>query len=883
MKNRVIAGLTIAFSLFFIIFVINVTKNLSNAKKDLLKSPNIVDVTDIISSRILVTSKDLPIEGDWSKSEFKDSDWSPIKIPSYQLIKNKEFAAGNFVYYRIKLPQKAFDSLAKLQDESFLALQYVYFSKLDIIINGKFYSSNKPVNSMEASIIVPVKEDLENLISIKGYIKTADTGIDHRDKILLGRGAELTELHRASFKAQTVYQLVFILCKGSILFIFALIFLLIKVDISFGKFFIFGLCAVIEELIAGDYLYGPLNLNQMVFLYNFVNLAGAVAVFLFFAELLNLNFSKLSLQTGTFILAAISVLITSDALYWSHFFNLDSFMKFWNLVTVLVMMCFLPKSIKFDRILFFSLCSTISLYLWGALFSSNIGLNLKAYGNLLLFIMVAYQTFVLFSREQIQMQSNERKLLEQEKMVAIGNTASLLAHDIRKPLEQMKLLLDKVASGNADKAFLNIAKEDIDYSIENVDRQVNDIMNFTKTSKATLTDISFYKLLSHSIKQVMIINQEMDIKLGYKFDADVKVLGDQSRLSGALVNLIGNAVEAIRDIGNKKTGKISFKTYCSETEFIFKIFNDGPQIPDEMLNQIFKPLFTHGKISGTGLGLASVTKTLGDHLGSIKVENIDNEGVEFTVRLNSSSAKDDINLSSFLADSKSYSYNPSSEIITTTRPSLRVLIVENLEANIQHLQKIINELPFNVSLTVVENYELALEQITKTRFDIYILSFGAEFYKKHLNFLSKEVILLGNIDTAELHEIDCQHFQDPLTLKNLNSLAETIYQNRTKVLLVDDTKLIRVAWMMFHGQHNITCVSSPEEALSIIQLQPGMFDVFVLDFHFDNSVMDGEGLGKKIRELRTDAHILISSSIDQKLSLFKSISKRAYEIRNMRY
>lgn len=880
MKNRVIAGLTIAFALFFIVFVINVTKNLSNAKKDLLKSPNIVDVTDVLSSKVLVTSEDLPVEGDWSKPDFADSSWSPIKIPSYQLIKDKNFVEGNFVYYRIKLPKKAFDSLGKLENESFLALQYVFFHKLDIIINGFFYSSNNPVNSMEASIIVPVKEDSDNLISIKGYIKTSDSGIDHRDKILLGKGGELTELHRASYKAQTVYQLVFILCKGSILFIFALIFLLIKVDISFGKFFVFGLCAVVEELIAGDYLYGPLNLNQMVFLYNFVNLAGAVAVFLFFAELLNLKFSKLSIQIGALVLGVISVLITSDALYWSNIFNIDTFMKFWNLVTVLVMVFFLPKSIKFDRILFFSLCTTISLYLWGALFSSNIGLNLKAYGNLLLFVMVAYQTFVLFSREQIQMQTNERKLLEQEKMVAIGNTASLLAHDIRKPLEQMKLLLDKVASGNADKAFLNIAKEDIDYSIENVDRQVNDIMNFTKTSKATLADISFYKLLSHSIKQVMIINQEMDIKLDYKFDADVKVLGDQSSLSGALVNLIGNAVEAIRDIGNKKTGSIRFTTHTSENEFVFKIFNDGPLIPEEMIDQIFKPLFTHGKAKGTGLGLASVSKTLSDHMGSIVVENIEDKGVEFTIRLMVSKEKDDINQGSFFKDSKSYSYNPSNEVSPISLPPLRILVVESEIENLLHLKNIINELPFNVSLTVLQNYEMAAEQITKSRYDLYILSSGKDFYKEYLNYLSKEVILLGQMNAEEL--FGCNHFKSSLNFLDLNNVCESIYDKRMKVFLVDDTKLIRVAWMTFHGQHNITCSSSPEEAINIIELNPQLFDIFVLDYHYENSSMNGEDLAKKILQINRFAKIIISSSVDQQIVGFKSISKRDYELRKLK-
>lgn len=855
---------------------------MSNSKKLIENSVNVSDVTNLISTYLLVTEANMPNDGEWTKSNFNDQDWSKIQIPSYQIVQDKKFKEGNYAYYRIKLPKIAFEKLSSLQNESSLALSVIFFNRLDIVLNGSLFKTNKPSNSAEANVIVPIKEGQDNIICLKAHIVTGDTGIDHRDKILLGKSAELNALYGADYKTQTAFQLVFILCKGSILFIFALIFLLLKVETSFEKFFIFGLCALVEELIAGEYLYGPLNFNQMVYLYNFVNVGATTAVFLFFAELLKNTYSKKIIRILFAVLLIVSTLLAMDALYLNFAVDLTTFMKSWNLMTVSILIYYLPKVIKFDRILFVGLLTSVVLYFWGTLPTNNIGLNYKAYGNLLLFIMVAYQTFSLFRREQIQLHQNERKLLEQEKDVAIGRTANLLAHDVRKPLEQMKLVIDRMMNGQADNDFLEIARIDLDFSLNSVNQQVSDIVNYGKNSNVSLQEISFYKLLSHSIKQIMSIHQEMDLEIEYDFKARMCILGDSSRLTGALVNLISNAVEAIRDIGNRYQGKIIFSTTQLENEFVFHVFNNGPEIPTHLLKDIFKPFFTNGKTNGTGLGLSSVLKAVNEHEGRLEVKNIPGEGVKFSLRLKVGQLIDDPSPYKFLNSSKLYSYTQLRYSPVNEKPSMRFFLFQNNLEIINYFETLATSLPFKPIFTIAKDFDSASDMVRKSRFDIYFLSIdlgGIDLYKQELNFLTHEVLLCANPTEEKPLNLSCDYITNNLKPELFKAKSIKVFNERIKILFVDDTKLFRIAWQMFHGDSCIQCLASPEEALEFAADSLKKIDVFVLDYYYSNSSLNGEELAKRIQLLRPLARVLISSSSLSESSIHTYISKSDFEVR----
>lgn len=878
-KNKIVLVLSCIFSMLFLTYIFKLARDIKKSEENLIASPNVVDVTDAITTKLLILSENYT-EETWSQPSTNDSTWKNVNVPKHRIVQEPEFKEGNFAYYRINVPQKSFHELNHLKNELFLALQYIQFSKLDIYVNGKLFRSNTPIGSEEYLINIPIDESRDNLVAIKGYVKAGDSGINHRGKIIVGKGGELNEIHRKAYKAATVYTLIFLLCKGSILFVFTLIFLVVKVDKFFEKSLLYGFFVLAEDVLTGNYLYEYLNLNQQVYLFNIVDIGIIVFLFLFLSDVLEKKYSKRHVAYIVAALALPSFIIAIDVLHTGHFFNIDHFLKFWNYALILVLFYFAPKVFKEDKVLFSIILISLFLTVWSAVFSDNVGFNFKAFGNLFIFFMVAYQTFILFRRQQNQ-------LTEQEKDVAIGKTAAHLAHDVRRPLDQMSLILNRISAGEANPEFLKVAKQDVEFAITSVNNQINDIMNFSRTRGIELEPVSFYGVLSASIKQVLAIKKNVNIDLEYDFKAPNKILGDESRLASVLTNLISNAVEAIKDIGGKTSGVIKLTTFEEKEYLVFKIFNDGPQIPLNVLGDIFKPLFTFGKSSGTGLGLASVSKIVNEHGGLINVVNLLN-GVEFILRFRTSELVDTFTMTTFKAKSADYSYVSKNKIAATENRNLRILLLDDDRYVYEYFQDFIKKAPFEIELVHTGDVDRAKEALKAKRFDLYILDYdlgsnttGLDFYHENLNFLKNNVVLHSNRDRSTINNIDINLYPKPMPLETFIELCEQAFKTRLRLLLVEDSKLISLAWKMFHGKHNILCVSSPEEALAFLGNDPTSVDICVLDYYYDWIEMNGEDLGDKIRLLFPELKIIISTSASFQTSRYLSVKKNAYEVRNL--
>lgn len=885
MKNKFILAITCLFSLLFLGYIYKLADEIQHDEERFERSPNILDVTDKITTKILVTKEDLPANV-WGSANFSGLNWKEVKIPSHSIIQDPNFTPGGFVYYSIFLPKEETLKVPQLKGEMELSTNGTFLSKAEIYVNGTFVRTNTPENIIQSLLNIPVQYGRDNIVSIKGYIKEGDRGIEHRKKIYLGKANELTSIYSFSYRGSTIFPLIFVLCKGSVIFVFTLIFLLLNVGKFFEKSLLFSIFAVCEDVLTGDFLTSILNLNTRAYLHNLFSLGTIVFLFLFLADVVEKPIKRKHALIGSFLLAIISFGMMTDILYKGAFFNFNIYLKFWIVMSVSVQLYYLPKVIKVDKVLFVVLAGVIGLTVWSSLLVGNIGLNLKLFGNLLLFFMVAYQSFALFRREQIKSQAQEVQLLEQEKDVAIGKTASLLAHDVRRPLEQMKLILEKVSKGEVSDEFLNAAKNDVNFSITSVNNQINDIMNYSKSRQAELTEISFYHVLSGSLKQIMTINKGMNITLDYNFKANDKVQGDESRLSSALTNLISNAVEAIRDIGKKQTGLIRLTTETNGQNFVFRIFNDGPPIPEKVMTEIWKPLFTHGKEAGTGLGLASVMKTINDHKGTISVRNIGEQGVEFEIVLKSGQSKDDSSNYSFLPVSKDYNYEVKKTSQSDKRP-LRIFLLDDDMQVEEYFKFLIQNLPFQVEFTFASHFDSAKTLVESKRFDLYILDYdlgdsrtGLDFYHECLPFLRHEVVIHSGRDEGIVKGEKCVHSKKPMSFDELSTLCETIYANRFKVLLVDDSELTRMTWEMYHGRQNIELAETPEEALKLLS-EKNVIDLCVVDYYFDNSQMNGEKLAAKIKELYPAMKIVLASNAELSVPGFKSIDKSNFEVRNL--
>jgi signal transduction histidine kinase len=244
------------------------------------------------------------------------------------------------------------------------------------------------------------------------------------------------------------------------------------------------------------------------------------------------------------------------------------------------------------------------------------------------------------------------KLKTYEKLAAIGQTSAMLAHDIRRPFLNVKLILNMLDTYKNNPVALEAAKKEVKKSICNVESMLSDIMDFSREVKLETKPFPLVPLIGSSIKQSIQSYHDANIKFDYNFAHTKQPLVDVVRMERAFCNIIGNAIDAITEFSKANGGTISIfsKDVLSNNGTVLEIIigNDGPSFEDEDLASMFELFFTKGKKGGTGIGLASTQKIVSLHNGSVKARNRlnkngDIDGVEFVILIPASGEIEKIN------------------------------------------------------------------------------------------------------------------------------------------------------------------------------------------------------------------------------------------------
>jgi PAS domain S-box-containing protein len=237
-----------------------------------------------------------------------------------------------------------------------------------------------------------------------------------------------------------------------------------------------------------------------------------------------------------------------------------------------------------------------------------------------------------YSRDlEILVKNAAEKLLESERFAAIGQTAGMVGHDIRNPLQSiagelylqkrdLEGLLDSEIKRNL-KESISVVEEQVAY----ISKIVSDLQDFAKPTMPQYRKVDLEKILQNVLST---INIPENITVTYSTCKELsKFITDQDHIKRALTNLILNAVQAMPNGGQLKINA----TYEAQTAVI-TIEDTGEGIPEEVRDKIFKPLFTT-KAKGQGFGLA-VVKRLTELLGgNVSFESTKGKGTIFTLRI----------------------------------------------------------------------------------------------------------------------------------------------------------------------------------------------------------------------------------------------------------
>jgi len=227
-----------------------------------------------------------------------------------------------------------------------------------------------------------------------------------------------------------------------------------------------------------------------------------------------------------------------------------------------------------------------------------------------------------------ELREAQDRIVRSEKLAAIGQLASSVAHELRNPLGVIKnaiYYLNMLELGK-DNPDIKENLEIISVEIENSDKVISDLLEFSRIKKPALNPEEINLIIKETLNRVKApANIKVVAELGENLP---QIQVDALQLQQVFYNLASNAIQAM-----EKVGTLTVSSYVTHDETIAIAFIDtGCGIPKENLQKIFEPLFsTNAK--GTGLGLSVVASLVESHGGKIEIESEAGKGSTFTVKL----------------------------------------------------------------------------------------------------------------------------------------------------------------------------------------------------------------------------------------------------------
>ena len=239
---------------------------------------------------------------------------------------------------------------------------------------------------------------------------------------------------------------------------------------------------------------------------------------------------------------------------------------------------------------------------------------------------------VLMEQDVTENRKMEVEVLQSEKLVAIGQLAAGIAHEINNPLTSIlvnsQILLQDLPESQQE----NIESVKlIEMAAERSSQVIKNLLGLVRKETYEFEEMDINESIQSAL--MMVSHEFLTRQIKITFDRAEELpeyKGSSSHLQGVWINLLINALEAI---GEKK-GEIKVTSHYESGTFYIEIRDSGVGISDHNLGRIFEPYFTTKRSGhGTGLGLSLVKRTIQVHGGQIMVDSSPGEGARFTVIL----------------------------------------------------------------------------------------------------------------------------------------------------------------------------------------------------------------------------------------------------------
>ncbi len=283
-------------------------------------------------------------------------------------------------------------------------------------------------------------------------------------------------------------------------------------------------------------------------------------------------------------------------------------------------------------------------------FSGSLDENHIIY-RIIIFIVACFAVAILSGILSLQLKATQKdlKITQQhlkrvEKMAAMDEVISGIAHEIKNPLASLsgsiQLLWEETKSGSYEDKLMQIILRETE-RLKNI---VNDIRLFSKPHAGDIIEFKMAEMIEETVK--LFLNDpewKPSIHLHLNLDKNITIFFNPTHFTQILWNLLKNAVQSIQD-----KGEIIISIQSSKTDKVYLTIEDtGMGINPKDSDHIFDPFFTT-KPEGTGLGLSILHRLVDANNGMIDFESTPGKGTIFTVVFSRTPIKENNKILTFL-------------------------------------------------------------------------------------------------------------------------------------------------------------------------------------------------------------------------------------------
>jgi signal transduction histidine kinase len=228
----------------------------------------------------------------------------------------------------------------------------------------------------------------------------------------------------------------------------------------------------------------------------------------------------------------------------------------------------------------------------------------------------------------LRMRALQTRLMETEKMAALGGMVDGIAHEVRNPLTTIGGMARRLLEHETDPKHRTYA-ERIIVSVERLEKMLLRIDEYKRILVSNLSPGDIGKVIRSAVNEMKYLVEDKNIEIRTLLMPDPpKINMDYNNMKMAICNVLQNSIDAIEE-----EGIITIETMPAPDQTLtLKITDNGSGMDEDEIRRVFHP-FQTSKLSGAGLGLTITHRIISDHGGDIEVESTKGEGTTVYVRL----------------------------------------------------------------------------------------------------------------------------------------------------------------------------------------------------------------------------------------------------------